>query len=87
MGSVVKGAWAPNLFTLYPNCKHSTGDTSLPGTGAKISDKSLPSFEDTFSFCHKQPIRERERGERVPVKASHKMLPLQILCEPRGPEE
>ena len=70
MGSVVRGGSAPNLFTLYPNCKHSTGDTSLPGTRAKISDKSLPSFEDTFSFCHKQPIRKRERGESARLSFS-----------------
>ena len=30
MALVRQGTLASNLFTLYPNCKHSTGDTSLP---------------------------------------------------------
>ena len=46
MALVRPGDLASNLFTLYPNCKHSTGDTSLPGTGPErrlVTNLSLPS--------------------------------------------
>ena len=57
----------------------------------RIKDKSLPCslcILDGLGFCHIQPIRDSERGaesdSRPACEAPLKMLPLQILCEPRG---
>ena len=88
MGSVVRGASAPNLFTLYPNCKHSTGDTSLPGTGPErrlVTNLSLPSRIHSVFVTSSQ--LERGRGEReCPLKLLTKCFPCKSFVSLGGPK-
>ena len=95
MALVRPGDLASNLFTLYPNCKHSTGDTFLPRSrlewGLKTNLSLAPSVSWTaWVFVTSSQLEtvswegSSEWQPRPACEAPLKMLPLQILCEPRG---